>query len=355
MALKGPIKNERDSMKKFLVAILYSGIMFAMDDCVKLPWYAVKDYGAIPQELNERVRPWLQKNKAFVTELTEMPHPLTLESQAAKKKRIKRAIEENKEVAQLSPHNYIMKPTDPDDRFVVQIVQWPRLLAHLLYVTEQGDTTKGEIDPATIDWSKMEAVPCSYMTIGRVATYHRLKKAANLGKIRELRPIPTYIAPIPGRPDSITDENYVAIQEFVPDLVALKDLPEQEQIETINGLTPDLLQELYNAIKAAGTWDACANLCVDKHGQRYLTDYETTIFHHPDDFFFENDRGYLRYLFDTADGIERARMLFEKRSPNALAHWQRIAENDREFVDDVKKNGVIPSIVLELRSQENKK
>lgn len=323
--------------------------------------------GAPEQELYDSVRAWLGANNEFISQFTTMPHPLTPEVRKAHKQHLIDIAQRADGMQSMSKWNHILRPADA--RFVVQINNWHRLLAHLVYVTGQGDVTKEEIDGSKLDWKKIEDVPRWYMTISRVAVGLRLKEAQEKGKLDRIKPVPTFLVRIPyKKSSSVCDENYVAVQPYIPGVVALKDLPVREQAEFVNGMTPEFMQEVYDGTRAAGLWDMLDNIGVDKAGNYHALDYEQTIFNYPDDFYMQGERGHLRYVHDTSDGIQRVRNRLSRDSetnptpelaplvnPEQLERWNRIVEGDRDFVAECAKHIVVPSILLEKQHEQRMK
>ncbi len=312
-------------------------------------------------DLQQEVNAWLKANKTFILELTSRAH--SDEERATKKQELQGLLDaQQKTISRLGmgivkTTDHTLKPVD-NDRFVVQITRWGRILAHLIYVTGQGDVTKETLDPKKFDWGKINRVPNTYMNIGRLATAHLLNRAKERGELSKLNLVPTFAAHIPDRPMDLNDENYVIVQPYLPKFQTLKQMSARDQQELIDTFDEGVLQDIYNATKAAGTFETCGNIGVVKgSAELYLADYEPTIFNYAEDFFFQNERGRERKLYDICDSFIRTGAILKKGTGRLLEKWEQIVQSDPVLLDEIRNKIGKPSIVLEYEgraTQEHK-
>lgn len=316
---------------------------------------------SLPEDLDQAVSNWLWEQQDMINTLMDPPKDYTLANRRAKKEAICTILNTkqnefvqlyNEEDSQESDSqvvtlNHTIRPNN-EDRFVVQIGNFNRLLAHLVYITGQGDMTKENIDPVKIDPNKLKQAPDTYMHAGRLATYLLCKENVSQGKIHLPK---TYIKKLPwlNKEDNcLSDRSSVIVQEYIPNFCSLKRLSKDNQVAFINEKLNDseLLNELYNLI-TAGAWDGCGSLGTAQDNNFYLCDFEPTIFNHPEDFMFQEERGRRQYLSGVYDGIIRAQMLLNKGNGKAAKIWKSIVNNDTVPQEKFKSNNIVPSIKLE--------
>lgn len=274
--------------------------------------------------LKEVVQSWVSKNKNFLKQLVQTPTPLTHETRKQKTITNTQLIKEHEGIKNLSESNYVLKPTD-DDSFLCKGNRWGMRVAHLMYLLGQNCLSE-DFDPYKIDCSKMEGIK-TYQHISIVAYYLRLLELSKKEKFKYLNFAPTYLVHIPGQPEECCDENYVAIQEYIPTFVEFRELEKSNKelyIKTLNNLPKGLLKELHMSIKYAALWDIAPNLGITESGKYYLVDYELPFNHNPKTFFFQGEEGYKKYLDDVNGGLEGMTKVLEEHASNQAEIWKKI-------------------------------
>lgn len=298
----------------------------------------------MPEQLQQQVNDCMKKYHSFIVQLTSTPHPLTHESRKQKTKDNFAAIEEYKnknEVKNYSDFNYVLRFKDYPG-FSIPINRWGSRVAYLMYSSGAGNVLDSNFNPDTADCSKFEHMP-SYQHCSRGAHYLRVKEANDKQKFNFLKVIPTYLQHIFGRPTELSDENYVAIQEWVENLAALKELSQEKAQEIRKNIPYDALKEIHEAIIYGGLWDQATNLAVDGSSPYYyMFDLEEPFNHKQEYFYFRGQEGTKKYVEDVIAGLERMAKTF-LNLPEQFERWKQLTENHIGFKEYCQKYNTYPN------------
>lgn len=298
---------------------------------------------SMPDDLARKSFQCLEKYRELVTQLVTTPHPLTHDSRR-KKTTDNLAIidryEKQGEVKNHSDFNYVLQFTEYPE-FSIPINRWGSRVAYLVYATDQGSVLDPDFQP-DFDCSKFDKM-FSFQHCSRVAHYLRLKEVSEKKAFEYVTSTPTYLQHIPGKSSELSDENYCTVQEWVPGLKELKQLPEREQMSIRAGITGDALQEMYTAIVYAALWDLSSNLAINgSDSNYYMVDLEETIFHKPQFFFFQGEEGEMRYVIDVVHGLEKMAQTLQSE-PEQFNVWKRLTDEDRIFKALCEKHNFFPN------------
>ncbi len=302
----------------------------------------------MPDDLEESTEQWMDEYQGFVSDLVTTPHPLTHANRIQKTKknnaRIKR-LEQQGEVKNLSGFNYVLRFKEYPN-FTVPINTWGSRMAYLRFAYSHQNILKASEKAKPFDCSQFEGKP-SYQHCSRAAHYLRLKEIIERKNFQFFKTTPTCLKHIPNKPPELSDENYVVVQKWVPDLKELKELSEREQLAIRKNIPAPALQEIYEAVVYAALWDIRGNLAVSTHDSKYyMLDLEEPFNHLPQFFYFQGDQGKRKYVLDVIDGLERmAQKLVEL--PEQFNLWERLTDNDTEFKKLCEQYQVFPNYDLE--------
>jgi hypothetical protein len=303
----------------------------------------------MPADLKKQVVECLSKYKVLITELVTTPHPLTHDNRKQKtidNFAILKEYEDREEVKRLGKHsmNYVLRFRDYPG-FTIPINRWGSRVAYWMYASDQGSVLDPNFKPDETDCSKFEYIP-SYQHCSRAAHYLRLSEFIQNSNCQHLRTTPTYLAHIPDKPKILSDENYVSIQLWVPNLKELKELSIEEQREIRKNIPRSALKEIHDGTIYAALWDIAGNLCVDNSNTShyYMLDLEETFRHKPQFFHFRNEEGEKKYVEDTVHGLEKvAHRFFIQDCPEQLEKWKSLIDENLSFKQLCRKYDTFPN------------
>jgi hypothetical protein len=312
----------------------YNGVVITPESLVSLA-------PQMPKDFEQSTDQWMDQHHEFVSELVTTPHPLTHEVRKKKTETNAALIKEYESkniVRNLSGFNYVLK--FPAYNFTVPINRWGSRVAYWVYATDQGSVLDPHFKP-DFDCSRFEYIP-SYQHCSRVAHYLRLIEIMKRKNFQYLKTTPTYLKHIPDKPDTLSDEHYVVVQEWVENLKELKQLPANEQLAIRKNISPPALQEMYEAIVYAALWDMRGNLALNADdGTYYMLDLEEPFNHKPQMFFFQGQEGRKKYVLDVIDGLER--MACKLQEPEQMNRWRRFVEDDLQLQVLFKEYAIAPN------------
>ncbi|MGE0009752.1 MAG: hypothetical protein AB7S89_02970 [Candidatus Babeliales bacterium] len=160
---------------------------------------------------------------------------------------------------------------------------------------------------------KLEIVP-TYQTISRYAYYLLLEKALEHFSCTHIRIAPTYLVHIAHYSTLLSDENYIVVQEHIPDLVHLKNAP-----HCIKDISKEAIIELFNIICATGYWNVKNGIYVDPDNNLVLLDYEQRNIENPEDFFYKDLRSFEECVYN---GLYE--LAFTHLKPHCLDLYQHL-------------------------------
>ena len=282
--------------------------------------------------LKQEVKDCLTKYNVFIKQLVSTPHPLTHENRKQKtidNFAIIKEYEDKGLVKRLGKDNmnYVLRFSDYPN-FTMPINRWGSRMAYLFYASGQGSVLDPNFKADEADCEKIEHIP-SFQGCSRAAHYLRLKEFIKNKNCKSLRTTPTYLVHIPGQPKELSDENYVPIQIWVPNLKKLKELPLDEQREIRRNISPAALKEIHDgAVVYAALWDTAGSLCVDDQQppHYYMIDLEEPFNHKPQFFYFQGKEGEKKYVEDVVITLERVAKFFLD-IPEQLERWKELTEN----------------------------
>lgn len=304
----------------------------------------------MPRDLKKEVKNCLAKYKVFITQLVTTPHPLTHENRKQKTVdnfAIIKEYEDKNLVKRLGKDsmNYVLRFTEYPG-FTIPVNRWGSRMAYLFYASGQGSVLDPNFKADEADCSKMEYIP-SYQHCSRAAHYLRLKEFIEKNNCKSLRTTPTYLVHIPGQPKVLSDENYVPVQVWVPNLKKLKELPAEEQGQIRRDISPSALKEIHDgAVVYAALWDTAGSLCVDNNPNPhyYMIDLEEPFNHKPQFFYFRGEEGRKKYVEDVVITLERvAKFFLIQDCPEQLERWKALTEENLSFKELCKKYNMYPN------------
>lgn len=166
----------------------------------------------------------------------------------------------------------------------------------LKYFEEQF---KGGITPSTrakaVEW--LVKKPTTYQAISSAAWYQLIKLVIEQYNLSVAVPL-TALVHVPGRPENLSDQNYVVVQEALE-----KDfVPLHEQKDLCKTLSKEQVVQACTLIKEAKLWDAAKSLRWSKEKQMFgITDLEqpnnSAVQH-----FFLQDKGHADHMVNVGLG-----------------------------------------------------
>jgi len=291
--------------------------------------------------LKKVVMPWIKQNKDFLRGLVSSPNPYTRAAAKARTQQNTDLIKNHKHIDNLSPFNYILKPKEED--FIVRVNRWGSRMAYLAYATGQGSVLDPQFDGSKLVYEKFAGVH-TYQHVSHLAHYLRLSEIIKKKSFQYLKTSPTHLVHIPGQPEECCDENYVAVQEFVPGFVEFRTLEKQspeKYKKVVQNLPKKLMQEMYEAAKYAALWDISPNIGLASDGNYYIFDLEEPFNHKPNFFYFQGKEGYKKYLEDVRDGLERVADRFKKTDGEKFKFWKYITQEDKMFLKECEKQNIV--------------
>ena len=217
-------------------------------------------------------------------------------------------------------------------------------------------------DPAKLDYEKMGAT-IPLQDISKVAHFLLFIQAAQKHTFKHLFIPETYLQHIPGRPEELSDENYLVIQKWIPELKEFKKMSEKERFGALESMPSEAREEAHIAIVNAGLWNHMnANLSAatdgpDKQKRYCFVNIQGPFNHHPDYFCFQGEQGQKKHTDDTSKALDR--MIYNKSKDQHntkefpegglkgpfLEHWRQITREDKELMSLFKKYRCIPKIL----------
>lgn len=297
----------------------------------------------MPDGLKQQVRACIIKYHDFITQLVTTPHPLTHESRKQKTKdnfAIIKEYEDKGEVKNLHDVNYVLRFKDYPG-FTLPINRWGSRVAYWMYSSGQGSVLDPNFNPDTADCSKFEYMP-SYQHCSRGAHYLRVKEAIEKDNFKSLKTTPTYLKHIPGKPKTLSDENYVPIQVWVDNLKTMKEIPEKA-LKIRSNIPYDALKEIHEATIYAALWDIVPYLAIDTvNSDYYITEFEEPFNHKEQFFYFCGKEGARKYTEDVVKALQRMAKVFLE-APQQFEKWKQLTEDHVGFKQYCEKYNLYPN------------
>ncbi len=290
----------------------------------------------IKEEAGEQI---IKQNQDLVAYLAQLPDDLSkARAKSECNQKVLKIIGASHTVHQ--SRNYIFEPTEGT---VLRIAGTPNRLYSIISGQDRGDKwldpygKEGEAFIKNPESRKDLIVMPTYHTISMYANYLLLKKFIEHNKLKHVITPDTYLEHIPGRPEEVSDDNYMVIQKKINGTL-INLLADPSGWEKLSDKT---IKELFVAARV-GLWNINGNLLVDENGNCVLLDLEQPNNSDPRAFFnkpmaqewgaIRGRGGYARYI---VDGIELIAQMMEKaqeKYPSVaaqLALWKLlIQQND---------------------------
>jgi len=307
----------------------------------------------MPDGLKQQVKECMAKYHTLITQLVTTPHPLTHENRKQKTEDNSAIIKEyeNKgEVKNLSDFNYVLRFKDYPG-FTMPINRWGSRVAYWMYSSGEGNVLDPNFDRDAADCSKFEYMP-SYQHCSRGAHYLRVKEAIEKNNFKSVKTTPTYLEHIPGKPKTLSDENYVPIQVWVDNLKTVKELAEKA-FEIRSNIPYDALKEIHETLIYGALWDITSNLAIDGvNPYYYILDLEEPFNHKEQYFYFRGEEGTKKYVEDVVKTLERMAKVFLE-IPKQFEIWKQLTEDHAGFKEYCQKYNMYPNFDPEYLRNNN--
>lgn len=310
---------------------------------------------AMPASLDEKVQAVLTSYPEPLLDLTRTPRPFSPLAHTLRSSHNKVTVEVLKRMGLAvnlgGTHHVLQFKESPE--FTMHINRFGSRVAALIYSSDQGSILSPDFDRSGLDYAKLaEVTPLQDMS--KVAHYLRFSEVAQKESFEYLHVPATYLTHLPTRPDEVSDENYIVVQEWVPGLTELKKLDEREQIAQKKNIPPRALEEKHKATVYAALWNHMnKNLSIGPDGNYYFVNIQGPFNNHAEDFYYQGERGEEKYALDVRDALER--MLYGRTAdqPKAECHeglkevdqvekWKQMTRDHHELMALFEKHKCLP-------------
>ena len=232
----------------------------------------------LPDSADTKVNKWVKNNQVFLRELVAKPS----ENHLAENRKLCELLKKSG-IKNLSRGSFIFEI--PETGYFVQIIG-PTIKAWILLHGKPGFMESNR--KPTSQWYKQYPDIFNnptYQTISRFACYQHYKSLNKTNIFKNFSIPPVYLKQVPGRPDTLSDENYIAIQKGV-DLNVYKEVKLKQNLEYFVGLTDERIIEFLNVLAVLGLWDIANNILINpKTGKFLYTDLEKYYMSEPTCFY----------------------------------------------------------------------
>jgi hypothetical protein len=342
----------------------------------------------LPEDLKKKIERLVETHQDLFTALTAIPKvdPLAriddkkevsdlqraaIKEQFANAMLILNRLKKEKKVESLGAVHAVLRFKDIPD-FIFHINRIGSRNAYQIFASDQGNVLDKDFHEKKfphIDWSKAARVR-PLQDASKMAHYLRFLEIAKLRSFKYFNLPQTFLYHIPGRPEELSDENYLVVQRWIPDIIKFKtgdkdetsnQFKNKQELEKARRAIPDkALTEMHTAIVYAALWNHLnKNLAKDPSGAYHFINMQGTIFHTPDFFFYQGKMGEKRFLEDVIGGLER--MVYGRtqdqpatesedeglKDEHQIELWKKLTRNNAELMSLFKKYNIMPRYLHE--------
>lgn len=235
---------------------------------------------SLPALADSKVNKWLKKNQVLLRELVAKPSENYLAENVKRLGLLKQIG-----IKSLSQYKRSFIFKIPRTEYFAQIAG-PTHRAWNLLEGKYGFMEKRK--QPTTQWFKEHPDIFNhptYQTISRFAGYQHYKSKNETKKFKNFSIPPIYLKRVPGRPDTLSDENYIAIQKGV-NLKPYKEVKTGQNVEYFVGLTDERIKAFLNTVAVINLCDVGNNIYIKPTtGEILYTDMEQYWWSNPTWFF----------------------------------------------------------------------
>ena len=270
------------------------------------------------------------KHADFLRELSKTPHPLNDRIYHNTCAANEYAIKERNGItfSLMAPANSHIMQFHNAPQHVIRVAR----LGHRIENIARSCHAEPHYKP--IDFEKTELFTHS-QGVSRFAYFLAWQTLAKQKRFKHLSTPPTHLVPLYSTRTSYppSDETHVIAQECVHNFTELKGLAQEALTAVISHMTPETLQEIYDATSRLGLWDMRKNLGMlnGDPNNLCLVDIEQCVYHKPKVLLYQGKEGRWLAAHNSAMAITRFGQTLRMHDQRQFERWHEMRLKDDQL------------------------